>query len=685
MATMTSAAPPTAPKTNYGSAMPDQQKPAPQIPFMSNSSMQAPMQLTPEAMKPPTPPTPQKVTDTKQGNEAVLKTAQETAINQRTSPLSGLVQQRTQQYLQDPNLGYDPRANIQNQMDQYNADQSKAMEASRQQLANTSQSGELQNEFLKNALTVSQGRANLQSTLTQQAADTTQKNYLNALASGREGMTAQQGETTSQIGNLATVRGMAEGERAQTTGFQENVELTKMGFSHEEQMAALNNGYDLAKMEKAFGYDTAKMITASNLDTASKTELMKLQDSIDTGQLLKAQDFQAIQNNLDRQEKIALQKGDIEGQLQIQALRGEIDAKAQAAQNEFAKTERVATQAWQSGERIETQDFNKAMQYYDWAKKDAAQKNDIDAEKTIEQMRENTQLAMQTQEMGHEEKMAYINSQIAEAKANKDTDRQLLLINFQTTQELTTMAAQGTIDEAKITLQGNIQKAIAQGDHEAASAMQQAGFVFQSGEAAKDRNFEKYKFDLQQQGINIDKLEEAYKSGAISVDAYQATLKKLGDTMGIKVTPPDPLATQKELTKIFNETKIQWSLSHPEYLNNPTDPNSGLSANGMSAFNDFYNSTLYNDQDIGSSQFKPIIFDNKSQTTNEKAFETTPPPIGSYIRWNGNTYKVSSDVAPDSSPQGGGRLQFQAIDQKTGQIITIKAENSQTINNRTPR
>jgi hypothetical protein len=238
------------------------------------------------------------------------------------------------------------------------------------------------------------------------------------------------------------------------------------------------------------------------------------------------------------------------------------------------------------------------------------------------------------------------------------------------------MIKAGQIDEAKAWTQSTIDEALAQNDWVRATATQNASFVHDSLEREKDRTFEKYKVDLQQAGINIDKLEEAYKSGAISVDSYQATLKKLGDTMGIKVTAPDELATTKELTKEFNETKVQWALSHPEYSKKDAEGNvTGIAdtAEAQSSFNDFYNRTLYNDQDIGSSQYKPIQWSNDSQTTNKKAFATTPPPIGTYIRMNGNTYKVSSDVTQDSTSSGGGRLQFSAIDQKTGQIVTIKA------------
>jgi len=504
MATMTSSAQDTY-KQDGATNTPAQLNP------MNNSSAQGITPLSPDAMKQPV-----QVTDTTQGNNQVLKTAQETALNQNKSPLSGLVQQRTAQYLQDPNLGYDYNAYNQNQMDQFNADQSKSMEAARQQLGNTSQSGELQNEFLKNALTVSQNRANLQSKLAQDQQTAEQKNYLNALAQGREGMTAQEEETTSQIGNLSTARTMGEGEREQTS-----------------------------------------------------------------------------------------------------------------------------TQTYNTSERLSTQDFESMM----------ADKN-----------------------MTHDEKMANINAAIAEAKAGKDYEREKDLMGVKAKYDIDQLYAQGDIDKAKITLQGDIQKALNEGDHVAAEALQRAGFVQQSIENAKDRALKQYEDDLTQQGINISALREAVDSGRISAEAYFKALQNIGNELGVAVTAPDLNQINKQATDDFKTTQIQWGLSHPEMLVNPQDPTQGLTAAGATAFNEFYNQTLYNDEEYGSSQYKPIYWNNNSSSTNDKSFAVTPPAIGSYIKMpNGTTYKVTSDVVGDGTPSGGGRLQFTAINTKTGQTETIKA------------
>jgi len=501
MATMTSSAPETTATT----------KPA-QLNPINNSSVQGIVPLSPDAVQAQ----PQKtVTDTTQGGTEVLKAAQETALNQKTSPLNGLVQQRTAQYLQDPNLGYNYNAYNQNQMDQYNADQSKSMEAARQQLGNTSQSGELQNEFLKNALTVSQGRANMQSKLAQDQQKSEHENLLSALAQGREGMTAEEQATKSTIENLSTARSMGEGEREQTSG-----------------------------------------------------------------------------------------------------------------------------QTFTTSERLSTQDFENAME---------------------------------EKKMAHDEKMATVNAAIAEAKAGNDFTREKELTGLKAKLELENLYASGEIDKAKITLQGNIQSALKTQDYTQASALQQAGFTFDAQEHAKDRALKKYEDDLEQEGVNIALLREAVSSGLIGPETYFSALKDIGGKLGVAVVPPDTNAVAKEAVKDFNTAKIQWGASHPELLADPADPLKGLSPDGETQFNDFYNSALYGDVDFGDTQYKPETWNNASATTNGKAFATKPPAVGKYIKMaDGQTYKVTSEVTTDDTPAGGGRQQFTAID-ANGKAITISA------------
>ena len=100
------------------------------------------------------------------GNQAVLNTAQQAVTTQENPAneyLNALVSQKSAELLEDPNQGLDVSSYKQNLMDQFNRSQSQAMEAARQKLGATSQSGELQNEFLKNALYGAQQRADLSS------------------------------------------------------------------------------------------------------------------------------------------------------------------------------------------------------------------------------------------------------------------------------------------------------------------------------------------------------------------------------------------------------------------------------------------------------------------------------------------------------------------------------------------
>jgi hypothetical protein len=57
---------------------------------------------------------------------------------------------------------------------------------------------------------------------------------------------------------------------------------------------------------------------------------------------------------------------------------------AQSAQNNFLDAQRVATQAWQTGENIRDIDADKAAQYFDSQQKVLLQKNDLDGQRKFE-------------------------------------------------------------------------------------------------------------------------------------------------------------------------------------------------------------------------------------------------------------------------------------------------------------
>jgi hypothetical protein len=572
------------------------------------------------------------VTNTTQGNTAVMQTAQQEALNAQNKPneTMGLVQQGVQNLLKNP-LGYDKNSYTQNQLEQYDRNRSNAMSAFQQSNADTSNTGLNLEKAYNYAMQGAQGRSDLENTQRMEQATKEREAMLSALTAGTNVSQTQSGLDEASYNRLLNARNAMEGERSQaqgqtnakelqtlghtqnleTLGVQQgyNKELETLGYNQDVQKMAIQNGYDLNKLDATFGHDKAMAI-----------------------------------------------------------LNGDISMNAQQAQNEYDNTQRIATQAWQTGERLSTEDYQKATNYYDWAMKNAAQKNDLEGQKTLQDMKAKTDLAMQTNEMDQQTKMAYLNNELATAKANGDVDRQKNIISFQTTQDLNKLYEEGKVSEAKQVLQGKIDQALKDSDHVSAEALQTSGYIFQAQENAKDRA-------LKQAGVNLDAIAEAEKNGQIAAGSLEKFMNSAMANLGITVSVPSSMETSNELVQQFKETKMQWAMSHPEALADPADPTKGLNDSGEKSFNEFYNSTLYNDQDFGSSAYKPIAWSGDASPTNDKAFATMPPAIGSFIRYRGFTMKVTSDVTADQSAAGGGLLQFTAVDTKTGQTHTIKAGN----------
>jgi hypothetical protein len=554
-------------------------------------------------------------------NNSVLQTAQQSAVDAQNKPneTMGLVQSGVQDILKNP-LGYDKDKYVNNQLEQYDRNRSNAMSAFQQSNADTSNTGLNLEKAYNYAMQGAQGRSDLENTQRMEQATKEREAMLSALGMGNQTVQNQSALDEAAFNRLSTARSMAEGERSQAQGQENAKELQTL--EHTQNLETLGVQKDISKdlMSVGFDQDTQKMAIANGYDI----------------------------NKL----------------IQTYGLEG---AK-QKVQNDFTKELTNITQSWQTSERLDEQSFSKQTQAIQIAAAAAEKDKDIDTQKYLQSESAKLQLKMQTQDMDQQEKMAYINGEIATAKANGDVGRQKDLVSFQTGQELETMAAQSGIDQAKIQLQGNIQKAIAQGDHEAAAAMQETGFTFQAWENQKDRA-------IKEAEVDNTIVQAAIANGTIDPKASPDIINKALKNIGITVSMPDQMATQKEMATQFKETQQQWGMSHPEALVDPSDPTKGLNDAGAKSFNEFYNTTLYNDQDFGSSEYKPIAWSGDASPTNDKAFATTPPAVGQFIRYRGTTMKVTSDVTADQTTAGGGLLQFTAVDTKTGQTHTIKAGN----------
>lgn len=371
------------------------------------------------------------------------------------------------------------------------------------------------------------------------------------------------------------------------------------------------NGQQFTAEQSAL--NRALELTLKDKDTEAQTNLMNLKASIDKGLLIDQQQFELVQNDLDRKLQEATNSGSWQNAIEITKLKGEIDAAAQKSAQEWQTTERKATQSWQTSERIGSEDAQKYLQILDQKGKEALQANDIAAQKDIENSRSMLQLKLQTQEMNQEVKMAYLNNELETARSNDDFNKQIKILAFTHAQELDKIQLKQGFEKSMAYINNNLEKALQNNDAANAQILQQKRYELESIEKAKDREIQNAQLALQQQGVDMQKLDAEYErlqslvdAGSLDPSVLTQFVQKTLSTAGIKLTAPDPNAAQKEAQKKMDDLKNQFALSHPEYAfggsNVSIDSNGNKyyvqadgtkKLDGTKAFNEFYNSAVY--------------------------------------------------------------------------------------------
>jgi hypothetical protein len=577
----------------------------------------------------PSNPTVQQV---EQGSLNTIATAQNTAQNSvQKSPLQLRADEMVREQMLNPNFGYDPASYNANALSNYDLQKAQAAKAFQQKQGDFGGSGLVQQNLLQTILSNTSDRSNLEIQLNQQQYETLKKNWADAISAGNTQTKSDSDVLNAGVNSLVNVAGAGEGT-ATRTAQQQVLDKT---YSQDVQKMAIANGYDLAKLDKTFGQQMATLmatqdfegaqnqlnrntqvamqsndinqrtaalqkqldyskwaqengqqftaeqnamnrtleVSLKNLDLQGQTDLLNLKSQIDAKAVLNANSFTSAEAALDRAAAVAAQQGNIQAQKDVLTQKAALDLLAQQAQNEFTATLTKSTQTWQTGERISQDDFAKQTQAIDLAAKDAAQNKDIDAQKALETMKGNVQLQMQTQDMNQQEKMAYLNSQLADAKANNDVGRQMQIIGFQTTQDITKLMAAGEIDKAKAYIQQ--QYAVALQDNDAAhiQALELTKEQFTAKEDDENRALEQQKIDLQKAGVDMEKMDQTYTYLQGEVDAGRADpsvltafVQGVASKAGVTLTKPDPQAAQKAAQKKYNDMLGQFALTHPEYV-----------------------------------------------------------------------------------------------------------------------
>ena len=587
-----------------------------------------------------------------QGNTQVLAKAQTDVLGQpQTSALQDAMTQQALNWVNDPTQGYDPAKYKQGRMEKAQNDWANTYEGLRQQYGNVSGSGLLQQNMLQNALNHNVDMNNLEST-------TDQENYNRQIdALGKSSANAQsvnQGNEnvfTQRLGNLNTVRGMAEGQETRTAAQQQQqsdqdfrmkylgadqagsqalaelqgkiatgAQMTALDFQASQnaldraQKEALQKG-DIAGQQailaqkavidkQAQEADQAFKMKYLSADQAGQQDLTKLTEELRKGTLLSQQDFQASQSALDRALETAKQTNDIAAQKDILNQKASLDAQAQKAQNDFADSQRVANQLYDTTKTKTQQDFDKAAQYYDYQMKQAMQSNDITAQTALATMKAANDLAMQTNGMTHDETMAKLTADLNEAKANNDVGRQKDILTYSANLDAAKLEKEFGHEEAMKSLDNAYAVALQNNDFTHAEALQTARITADMQQQDKTLERQDRQIALQERGMTNEEAKQKLDALDAAVAAGVADPSTVGDwlkSQGIDYKEPDPLATQKAAIAKNDAMVATWGLTHPD---NVTTDASGkmvlktVDANGKpdttsaQAYNDFVNGAM---------------------------------------------------------------------------------------------
>lgn len=634
-----------------------------------------PLDLTEDAKANPS------LTPLQQGNQNVLQAAQQKVLGGMASPVMQTTSQKTQQLLQDPNAGFDfSKINKQN-MEQFDINRANTMEATRQGLADTMNTGSSQNRLLQLALQSGTDRTLLQRQNEIETAEKARQNLLGALDQGRQTAGAENARYQSDVGGLQAVSGMAEGMENRAADMQKltvsfGQDMAKMIAQNDWQGAQNSLDRELkqvmqsndinatsASIQKQLDFDRWKQengqtftaeqnslnraleLSLKDKDLDSQKALMELKGKIDAGMLTKEQDFEAAQSAIDRSLQKALQEGDIQGQLKAIQAKGELDKQAQEAQQKWQSAERTATQGWQTNERLDEQSFKSAQSYLDRTLQETLQTNELNVQKELEREKNRLEIQMQSMGFAQEQRMAYLNDnlaqkerdlrlqmqgneieaqkyiekekrmlaiqmqsqgfaqdqrmkylddRLAEARATNDVQRQKDLIEFQTTQELTKIETEQSFQAKRDALNYQLQMALKKGDMIQQEMLQRKQLEFQREELDKQDEWKKVELGLQGKQIDLqgkqydyNMLMEGVKAGTIDATSAQAAIRGAMRQYGISVQPPNPNASRMAIAKQYDDMRYQFGLTNPTLV----DSKGNLTQDGQNAFNNFVNKT----------------------------------------------------------------------------------------------
>ena len=328
----------------------------------------------------------------------------------------------------------------------------------------------------------------------------------------------------------------------------------------QKEIEALRGEIDMAKQKTQQDWQTAERVSSQIYNTNERidqnsADLAMKKFELDGQKSMQMQDYY---NKLDMQSK----------EFNQEQTMAKVTADLQEAQskNDYVRTE--ALTKLQSALQAGLQDDAQA------ATKELAE-IEANTQKYLQSENAALQLKMQTQEFSQQEKMAYLQSQLEEAKANGDVGRQKEIIKFQTGEKLAEMAVQNGYDAAMETLKGDINTALQNNDFVHADALQESRLKLEVEKMAQDKFFQQASLDLQTRGVDMQEVNNQYAQIQSLVDQNilpesalmefaTSTLSKNGvDTSSYQMVDKQKAAEQA-LQQEYELQKKQFTITHPE-------------------------------------------------------------------------------------------------------------------------
>lgn len=599
----------------------DPNNPYAPIPLIQQNSNTVPT-IVPQQVKPVSAPQ----STTSQLANQTLQQAAITAQKGYQSPVATQTSQLTQQLLRDPNQGYNPQQSVAKGLTEYDRNAANAIETARQGLVGASGSSLAQSGLKDLALKTAEGKSTLKNQLEQSASETARQNVLSTISAGQTTSGMEQGIQSGNFDQLLSVLSASQPEL-------------------QREESAIDRGLAIAQ---------------ANQNAELQTSLMELQGKIQTGQQLMSQDFEAIQNNLDREITKWTQSGNWENALNALKFKGEIDLQSQQAQQQWQTGERLATQSWSTTERVSEQDFTAAQNYLSRQLQQSIATADAEMQKWVTEKQGELQLKMQVNGMGHEESMAYLNSQLREAEATGDVGRQQLIMSYASNLKMNEMEKENGFNVAIESMRGDIEREITFGNNANAIAMQKAELEYRVNKDIQDQKLEQASLALQEKGVDVnvfqsmlstidDMIEKDGLNPQMKMDFVKSTMVGQGIDTSLFEKVDVASEAQQAISAEFDLMKNQYLMTHPEFVDEATGD---LNKDGMLRFNQYFNKMMYGE-----------LSEEDKQKVTEAGYITDPAEIPNAMP--GDKYKISTSV---EIPMFG----YDQYKKKGGGVLTVK-------------